>query len=66
MVGRGKVLCRTVKTGFRHPAPARFETQAPKRKNGGAKGGEAPPFPVHGIQGGGEDADLVWAEARNL
>jgi hypothetical protein len=21
---------------------------------------------VHGIQGGGEDAEIVWAEARNL
>jgi hypothetical protein len=36
------------------------------KKNGGAKGGEAPPLPVHGIQGGGEDAEIVWAEARNL
>ncbi len=37
-----------------------------KRKNGDAKGGEASPFPVHDVQGGGEDAEFLWAVARNM
>jgi hypothetical protein len=60
--GFGKGPSKDLGHGISKSRGTTFRNAVPQNeKNGGAKGGEAPPFPVHGIQGGGEDAEIVWA-----